>query len=188
MTSQPYLTRLLPSLPTIPRDALEARSHRRRRVRGNRRDRSIRRGLRRMTAARAHETPGEGLLGRCPTGHVGAEYEIEIVSEEGSGSPETLRLLRDPQQRASAGTLDDERGRHLRHPHERRLLTRFWLWDRDLTFAQGGPSLVLTARTSRSASSSSLSTLDSRSSTSPSSRPASASPIPRHSRPSRSRP
>ena len=29
--------------------------------------------------------PGEGLLGRCPTGYVGAEYEIEIESEEGSG-------------------------------------------------------------------------------------------------------
>ena len=53
-----------------------------------------------------HETPGEALLGTCPTGHVGAEYEIEIVSEEGSGC-EPVRLLRDPQQRASAGTLAD---------------------------------------------------------------------------------
>ena len=31
------------------------------------------------------ETPGEALLGRCPTGNVGAEYEIQIVSEDGSG-------------------------------------------------------------------------------------------------------
>ena len=32
-----------------------------------------------------HETPGEELLGTCPTGYVGVEYEIEILSEEGSG-------------------------------------------------------------------------------------------------------
>ena len=83
------------------------------------------------------ETPGDGLLGRCPTGYVGAKYEIEIVSEEGSGCepydyfeivnsalPPGLSLTRDgvisgvP---TSAGSW------------------RFWLWDRDLTFAQGGP-------------------------------------------------
>ena len=85
-----------------------------------------------------HETPGEALLGTCPTGHVGAEYEIEIVSEEGSGCepydyfeihnsalPPGLSLTREgvisgvP---TSAGSW------------------RFWLWDRDLTAAQGGPS------------------------------------------------
>ena len=84
------------------------------------------------------ETPGEAALGRCPTGYVGVRYEIEILSEEGSGCepydyfelvnsvlPEGLSLTRDgvisgvP---AVAG------------------VTRFWLWDRDLTFAQGGPS------------------------------------------------
>ena len=31
------------------------------------------------------ETPGEALLGRCPTGYVGVEYEIQILSEDGSG-------------------------------------------------------------------------------------------------------
>ena len=32
-----------------------------------------------------HETPGEALLRRCPTGNVGVQYEIQIVSEDGSG-------------------------------------------------------------------------------------------------------
>jgi len=30
-----------------------------------------------------HETPGEAALLRCPTGYVGAPYEVEIESEEG---------------------------------------------------------------------------------------------------------
>ena len=84
------------------------------------------------------ETPGEAALLRCPTGYVGAEYEIEIVSEEGSGCREPVRLLRARQQLASAWSLADARRRHLRHPHSAGF-TRFWLWDRDLTFAQGGP-------------------------------------------------
>ena len=85
-----------------------------------------------------HETPGETLLLRCPTGYVGAEYEIEIVSEEGSGCepydyfeihnsvlPDGLSLTRE----GVISGIPTGAG-----------LTRFWLWDRDLTFAQGGPS------------------------------------------------
>jgi len=83
------------------------------------------------------ETPGEGLLGRCPTGYVGVKYEIQIVSEEGSGCepydyfelvnstlPPGLSLTRD----GVISGVPTVAG-----------FTRFWLWDRDLTFAQGGP-------------------------------------------------
>jgi len=85
-----------------------------------------------------HETPGEALLGQCPTGYVGVEYEIEIVSEEGSGCepydyfelhnsslPAGLSLSRDGVISGVPTTAG---------------YTRFWLWDRDLTEAQGGPS------------------------------------------------
>ena len=85
-----------------------------------------------------HETPGEALLGTCPTGHVGAEYEIEIVSEEGSGCepydyfeihnsalPPGLSLTRE----GVISGVPTSAG-----------YWRFWLWDRDLTAAQGGPS------------------------------------------------
>ncbi len=83
------------------------------------------------------ETPGEGLLGRCPTGYVGVKYEIQIVSEEGSGCepydyfelvnsalPPGLSLTRE----GVISGIPTVAG-----------FTRFWLWDRDLTFAQGGP-------------------------------------------------
>ncbi len=85
-----------------------------------------------------HETPGEALLGRCPTGYVGVEYEIDIESEEGSGCvpydyfelvnsslPAGLSLSRD----GVISGVPTSAG-----------VTRFWLWDRDLTAAQGGPS------------------------------------------------
>jgi hypothetical protein len=84
------------------------------------------------------ETPGNGLLGKCPSGYVGAAYEIQIVSEEGSGCvpydyfeihnsalPPGLSLARD----GTISGVPTSAG-----------FTRFWLWDRDLTFAQGGPS------------------------------------------------
>ena len=83
------------------------------------------------------ETPGEALLGRCPTGYVGAKYEIQIVSEEGSGCepydyfelvnsalPPGLSMTRD----GVISGVPTSAG-----------FTRFWLWDRDQTFAQGGP-------------------------------------------------
>ena len=85
-----------------------------------------------------HETPGEALLGRCPTGHVGEEYEIEIVSEEGSGCepydyfeihnsvlPPGLSLTRE----GVISGVPTSTG-----------FWRFWLWDRDLTAKEGGPS------------------------------------------------
>lgn len=85
-----------------------------------------------------HETPGEALLGRCPTAYVGVEYEIDIESEEGSGCvpydyfelhnsslPAGLSLTRE----GVISGVPTAAG-----------FTRFWLWDRDLTAQQGGPS------------------------------------------------
>ena len=79
----------------------------------------------------------EALLGRCPTGYVGVKYEIQIVSEKGSGCepydyfelvnsvlPPGLSLTRD----GVISGVPTIAG-----------FTRFWLWDRDQTFAQGGP-------------------------------------------------
>jgi hypothetical protein len=84
------------------------------------------------------ETPGEALLLRCPTGYVGEPYEVEIVSEEGSGCepydwfeiangslPTGLSMSRD----GVISGIPTGAG-----------LARFWVWDHDLTEAQGGPS------------------------------------------------
>ncbi|MGH3136082.1 MAG: Ig domain-containing protein [Gaiellaceae bacterium] len=84
------------------------------------------------------ETPGEALLLRCPTGYVGVPYEIVIESEEGSGCepydwfevvngalPAGLAMTRD----GVISGVPTSSG-----------LVRFWLWNHDLTAAQGGPS------------------------------------------------
>ena len=85
-----------------------------------------------------HETPGEAALLRCPTGYVGAPYEVTIESEEGSGCepydwfeivnsslPTGLSMSRD----GVISGVPTGAG-----------LARFWVWDHDLTAAQGGPS------------------------------------------------
>ena len=128
------------------------------------------------------ETPGEAALLRCPTGYVGVPYEIEIESEEGSGCepydwfeivngslPTGLSMSRD----GVISGVPTGAG-----------LARFWVWNHDLTFAQGD-LLGANARIDRNANSASRSTPDSRSSTRPSSRPPLASSIPTHSRRSR---
>jgi large repetitive protein len=84
------------------------------------------------------ETPGEGALLRCTTGYVGAPYEVEIESEEGSGCepydwfeivngslPSGLSMSRD----GVISGVPTGAG-----------LARFWVWNHDLTEAQGGPS------------------------------------------------
>jgi hypothetical protein len=85
------------------------------------------------------ETPGNGALLRCTTAYIGEEYEVEIESEEGSGCepydwfelvngalPAGLTMTRDG---VISGVPTGGPG-----------LARFWLWDHDLTAAQGGPS------------------------------------------------
>jgi hypothetical protein len=93
------------------------------------------------------ETPGDALLLSCPTAYVGVDYRLEIESEEGSGCspnydwfeirnsvlPAGLSMTRDgvisgvP---ASAGP------------------TRFWVWNHDLSAAQGGPAWCIRDDTS----------------------------------------
>jgi large repetitive protein len=84
------------------------------------------------------ETPGEGALLRCTTGYVGAPYEVQIESEEGSGCepydwfeivngslPTGLSMSRD----GLISGVPTGPG-----------LARFWVWNHDLIAAQGGPS------------------------------------------------
>lgn len=84
------------------------------------------------------ETPIEALLLLCPTGYVGVDYEFEFESEEGSGCepydwfeivngslPEGLAMTRD----GVVSGVPTSAG-----------FRRFWVWNHDLTAAQGGPS------------------------------------------------
>jgi hypothetical protein len=84
------------------------------------------------------ETPGNGALLRCPTAQVGQSYEVQIESEEGSGCvpyvwyeivnsslPAGLTMSRD----GLISGVPTAAG-----------LGRFWVWNHDLTSAQGGPS------------------------------------------------
>lgn len=84
------------------------------------------------------ETPIEALLLLCPTGYVGVEYEFQFESEEGSGCepydwfeivngalPAGLSMSRD----GLVSGVPTGAG-----------FTRFWVWNHDLTAAQGGPS------------------------------------------------
>lgn len=84
------------------------------------------------------ETPGDPALLRCPTGYVGVPYEVEIATDEQSGCfpyiwmqlvnsalPPGLSMT---QSGVISGTPTNTG------------LTRFWLWNHDLTAAQGGPS------------------------------------------------
>ena len=84
------------------------------------------------------ETPGEALLLRCPTGHVGAPYEIEIVSEEGSGC-EPYDWFEIVNGSLPAG-LSMSRDGVISGVPTGAGLARFWVWNHDLTVSQGGPS------------------------------------------------
>ncbi len=84
------------------------------------------------------EPPGGGQVLLCPTGYVGVPYEVALESEEGSGCepydwfeivnsslPTGLSMTRD----GVISGIPTGAG-----------LTRFWVWNHDLTEAQGGPS------------------------------------------------
>jgi hypothetical protein len=85
-----------------------------------------------------HETPGEQLLLRCPTAFVGMHYEVQIESEEGSGCEPAVwyELVNSS---LPAG-LTMTRGGLISGVPTGAGLTRFWLWNHDLTAAQGGPA------------------------------------------------
>ena len=85
------------------------------------------------------ETPGEAALLRCPTAYVGQAYEIQIESEEGSGC-EPYDWFEVVNSSLPAGLTITRDGLISGVPTGGPGLTRFWLWDHDLTQAQGGPS------------------------------------------------
>ena len=88
------------------------------------------------------EPPGGGFVLRCPTAYVGQEYEVEMESEEGSGctSPggnpyvwyEVVNSSLPP-------GLTMSRAGVISGTPTSAGVTRFWVWNHDLTAAQGGP-------------------------------------------------
>lgn len=84
------------------------------------------------------ETPGEELLLQCPTGYVGVEYEVELESEEGSGC-EPYDWFEIVNSALPAGLSMTREGVISGVPTSAGL-ARFWVWNHDLTEAQGGPS------------------------------------------------
>ena len=87
------------------------------------------------------ETPGEAGLLRCPTGYVGAPYEIEIESEEGSGctSPGNPYVWYEIKNSSLPPGLSMSRAGVISGTPTSAGFTRFWIWNHDLTFAEGGP-------------------------------------------------
>jgi large repetitive protein len=88
------------------------------------------------------ETPGENALLRCPTGFVGAEYEVEIESEEGSGctSPGNPYVWYEIVNSSLPPGLSMTRAGVISGVPTTAGFRRFWIWNHDLTEAQGGPS------------------------------------------------
>ena len=88
------------------------------------------------------ETPGNQLLLRCPTGYVGAEYELEIESEEGSGctSPGNPYVWYEVVNSSLPPGLTMARDGTISGTPTTAGFTRFWIWNHDLTAAEGGPA------------------------------------------------
>ena len=97
------------------------------------------------------ETPGENALLRCPTAYVGAEYEVEIESEEGSGctSPGNPYVWYEIVNSTLPAGLSMTRAGVISGTPTSAGVTRFWIWNHDLTAAQGGPRLVSARRSFR---------------------------------------
>jgi hypothetical protein len=96
------------------------------------------------TGADCTEPPGGGQLLRCPTAVVGDEYEAEMESEEGSGcttldgsNPYTWYEIVNS---SLPPGLTMTRGGVISGTPTSTGFFRFWVWNHDLTAAQGGPS------------------------------------------------
>ena len=89
-----------------------------------------------------HETPGDELLLRCPTALVGVPYEVELESEEGSGctSPGNPYVWYEIVNGGLPDGLSMSRAGVISGVPTGTGLRRFWVWNHDLTQAQGGPS------------------------------------------------
>ena len=88
------------------------------------------------------EPPGGGQLLRCPTAYVGEEYEVEMESEEGSGctSAGNPYVWYEIVNSTLPPGLSMTRAGVISGVPTSAGFTRFWVWNHDLTFAQGGPS------------------------------------------------
>jgi hypothetical protein len=88
------------------------------------------------------EPPGGGQVLRCPTAIVGQEYEVELESEEGSGctSPGNPYIWYEIVNSTLPPGLTMTRAGVISGVPTSVGFTRFWVWDHDLTAAQGGPS------------------------------------------------
>jgi large repetitive protein len=83
------------------------------------------------------ETPGDPALLRCPTGYVGAPYEVEIAVDEESGCFPYVRI--EVVNSALPAGLSMTPSGVISGVPTSSGLTRFWLWNHDVTAAQGGP-------------------------------------------------
>ena len=83
------------------------------------------------------ETPTDPALLRCPTGYVGAPYEVQIETDEISGCFPYI-WIQIVNSSLPPGLSMTQSGLISGTPTEAGL-TRFWLWNHDLTAAQGGP-------------------------------------------------
>jgi large repetitive protein len=84
------------------------------------------------------ETPGDAALLRCPTGYVGAPYEVTIATDPDSGCYPYIRI-QIVKSALPAGLSMTQSGEISGVPTGAGL-TRFWLWNHDVTGAEGGPS------------------------------------------------
>jgi hypothetical protein len=83
------------------------------------------------------ETPTDPALLRCPTGYVGSPYEVQIETDEISGCYPFI-WIQIVNSALPPGLSMTQSGLISGTPTETGL-TRFWLWNHDLTAAQGGP-------------------------------------------------
>jgi hypothetical protein len=83
------------------------------------------------------ETPTDPALLRCPTGYVGQPYEVQITTDEISGCYPYI-WIQIVNSALPPGLSMTQSGLISGTPTETGL-TRFWLWNHDLTVAQGGP-------------------------------------------------
>ena len=89
------------------------------------------------------EGKANAFLLACPTAYVGTEYEVELESEEGSGctSPGNPYVWYEIKNGSlPAGLSMTREGVISGTPTGGPGLSRFWVWNHDLTAAQGGPS------------------------------------------------
>src|SRR5262245_47450878 len=84
------------------------------------------------------ETAGDGALLRCPTAYVGVEYEVELESEEGSGC-EPHNWYQIVNSTLPPGLSMTPAGVISGIPTSAGF-ARFWVFNHDVTAAEGGPS------------------------------------------------